>query len=154
MNNFGGEVGTDVDKLVSFVKEKGKVSFHELVKHLKKNSDIIQKWVDFLVEEDILGIEYKFVTPYVYFNKDSENKKTVIEESDDKSIEDKNEFYRKAKSKGLSDSKIHELWKDYVNNNLDEIKRVFYAKAKTKNLSESQCEKLWEKYYDYLLKED
>ena len=47
---------TDVDLLVSLVREKGKISIENAAKTLKIPLTTIQTWVDFLLEEDILGI--------------------------------------------------------------------------------------------------
>ena len=154
MEGVGSQVETDVDTLVSLVKQKGRLSLEQAAKALHKPMATIQTWVDFLVEEGVLGIEYKFVTPYLYFNKDLKKKPSVLEEEPEESIEDKSSFYEKAKAKGLEVEQINQLWKDYLNNHLQTIREHFHRKAAAKNFSEAQTTKLWKEYYEYLIKEE
>jgi len=154
MEIIGGEVATDVDQLVELVKKRGKISLHELISILKKDASIVQSWVDFLVEENILGMEYKFITPYVYFNKETDAKKTVLQESFDNVLEDKSDFFKKMNAKGIPIKDTNAIWKKYLEENMETMKRIFYVKAKSKNFSETQVNGLWEKYYDYLKKEE
>lgn len=154
MEGAGSQVKTDVDSLVSLVKERGKISIEEVAKKLGKSLSVVQTWVDFLVEEGILGIEYKFVTPYLYFNKDVKQNPSVLKGPEGDKLEDKNIFFEKAKSKGLSNEKVNALWKSYLENNLDIIKEHFLRRASAKNFSGVQMDKLWSKYYDYLIKEE
>ncbi|MGM5483949.1 MAG: hypothetical protein ACQER9_03470 [Nanobdellota archaeon] len=142
----GSNIETDVDLLVSLVKKKGKISVEEAAKKLNINVKIVQEWVDFLVEEEVLGIEYKFVTPYLYFNKERNNKPTVLEESEGEYLEDKDDFIKKSRERGLNDDQIRKLWKNYLKVNIDEIKDHFYRRAKSKNISESKIDALWSKY--------
>jgi hypothetical protein len=148
----GESVETDVDLLVSLVKEKGKISIEEAAKMLKVPLNTIQSWVDFLLEEEVLGIEYKFVTPYLYFNKNPVNKASVLQESDELYFEDKEVFYQKANARGLPQARIAELWQKYLNANVAQIKEHFFMKAKSRNLSEQKITDLWNKYYVYLRK--
>jgi hypothetical protein len=143
-------VETDVDVLVSLVKEKGRISIDDAAKLLKISPAILQRWVDFLVEEEILGIEYKFVTPYLYFNKDAKNSASVLSESEGEYLEDKNVFFQKARDRGLPIARINSLWQKYLISNLEEIRDHFIRKAKSRNITEHQIQELWQQYYAYL----
>ena len=58
-------IETGVDKLVELLKSKGKMSFRDAAKELGVGIEVIAEWADFLNEEGILGVEYKFTTPYL-----------------------------------------------------------------------------------------
>ena len=58
-------IETGVDKLVALIKKKGRVSIPEAAKDLGVSTDVIEDWVDFLEEESIIAIEYKFTTPFL-----------------------------------------------------------------------------------------
>ena len=58
-------IETGVDKLVDIIKKKGRVSIPEAAKDLGVSTDVIEDWVDFLEEENIIAVEYKFTTPFL-----------------------------------------------------------------------------------------
>ncbi len=147
-------VETDVDMLVSLVKEKGKISIEDAARTLKVRLAIVQRWVDFLLEENVLGVEYKFVTPYLYFNKDLKKNPTILKETAGEYVEDKKEFFEKAKSKGLSKNQIQSLWKTYLDSNLEDIKEHFFLKARSRNISEVRLDQLWNQYVAHLQREE
>ena len=64
---MGNEIlKTSVDDLYELVESRKKISVDDAAKLLKLPVNIVQSLVDFLVEESIFGIEYKFTTPYIY----------------------------------------------------------------------------------------
>ena len=69
-------VETGVDRMMSILEKREKLSLTDLSRELKLPESTLQLWVDFLVEERVLGIEYKFTKPYVFLNK--KNEKTVV----------------------------------------------------------------------------
>lgn len=149
----GGDLETDVDVLVSLVKEKGKVTIDDSAKILKVPVETVQKWVDFLLEEQILGIEYKFVTPYLFFNKYPDQKITKDSlDGENEDLADKEVFFDKAKKRGLSLKSANDLWQKFLQSNMDEIREHFYEKAKLRNLSEQKIHQLWARYIEYLQK--
>ncbi len=81
-------IETGVDRLVELLKKKGKVSFQDAARELGVSLDVIGEWAGFLNEEGILGIEYKFTTPFLIEKKISkaEIEKKVNEFSDKKDI--------------------------------------------------------------------
>ena len=148
-----GILKTSADELFDLVKKSKKISVEDAVKILKLPHKTVQGLVDFLVEEKIFGLEYKFTTPYIYLSKSDFGKKlTKITDkiSPIKKLTTKEDFYAKAKQRGLSHEKIEGLWRKYLNQNLSYIKNEFFQKAKSRNVPENKIENLWMKYLSYL----
>jgi hypothetical protein len=140
---------TSADDLYELVRLKQKISVEDAAQILKMPNNTVQALVDFLVEENIFGIEYKFTTPYIYISQEKE-KKIDIQSSLAKKLVTKEEFFQKAGKWNISPEKINELWKKYVRENLDSIKEDFYAKANSKNISGEKVDALWKKYMVHL----
>ncbi|HII64757.1 TPA: hypothetical protein HA295_02550 [Candidatus Woesearchaeota archaeon] len=132
---------TAADDLLDLVRKRGKVSIDELSKALHMPAASVQSLVDFFVEEKILGIEYKFTTPYVYLNESREEGNHPVS---------REEFYRRARSKGTPEAHIGALWKSYLNDALPRIRQEFMAKASARGAAAQQAEELWQKYTEYL----
>ena len=58
-------IETGVDKLVEIVRAKRKISIQDAAKQLGVGPVVVEEWADFLEEEGIISIEYKFATPYL-----------------------------------------------------------------------------------------
>ncbi|MFH1682470.1 MAG: hypothetical protein ABIA37_01615 [Candidatus Woesearchaeota archaeon] len=58
-------IETGVDKLVGLIKAKKKLSVQDAGKTLGVGPVVVQEWADFLEEEGIISIVYKFATPYL-----------------------------------------------------------------------------------------
>src|SRR3989338_5986762 len=144
---------TSADELYNLVMSKKKISVEDTSKILKLPMDIVQSLVDFLVEEKIFGIEYKFTTPYIYISQEKGKKVhpqiSVPREKEKKPIT-KEEFYQKAGNWNIPEQKIEHLWKKYVSENIDYIKEVFYKKAESKNIQNEKIGMLWQKYLSKL----
>ncbi len=56
---------TGVDKLVSLVKEKKRISVPQAAKELGVSPVVVEEWADFLEEDGIISIDYKFATPWL-----------------------------------------------------------------------------------------
>ena len=65
---------TSADDLYELVSSRKKISVEEAAKILKVPNNTVQALVDFLVEERIFGIEYKFTTPYIFISEEKEKK--------------------------------------------------------------------------------
>ena len=141
---------TSADRLVKFVKSKEKVTIEETAKTLKIPEKTVQALVDFLVEEKILGIEYKFTTPYIYLSKKDFKEPSLIKKKETPILLSKEEFYEKAKSRDIPYQKIESLWKKYLEKQLSKVKKDFYEKARQKRLSDDKIDGLWQKYLSYL----
>jgi hypothetical protein len=140
---------TSADDLYELVKSKKKISIEDAAKALKQTDKVIQSLVDFLVEERIFGIEYKFTTPYIYISQEK-GKKIELEEKPKKVLVTKEQFFQKVSKWNIPAQKIDQLWKKYLQENLNNIKEEFYIRANTRNLSKEKIDHLWDKYNSHL----
>ena len=141
---------TDVDEFLDLVKKRERISINEAAKELKIPLQTVQSWADFLVEEKILGMEYKFTTPYVFMNVEQDDN---IEFKDYIHFDTKEQFYEKAQNRGLNAGQIKLLWLKYLNYNKTAMKNLFFEKAKSRGLDKAKTEELWKKYFEYIQKE-
>ena len=140
---------TSADDLYELVKSRKKISIEDAAKLLRMPLNSVNALVDFLVEEKIFGIEYKFTTPYIYINKEKQSE-IIAAQSTGSKIKSKEEFFQKAQKWNISQQSVNQLWNKYVNENLDSIKAEFQRKAKLRNFSNQKIEELWVKYQKYL----
>ena len=143
-------VHTVADELFEIVKKSNRVSVDEVAKQLKVSLETIQSLVDFLVEEKVLGIEYKFTTPYIYIYKEGIKVARGKEKSFTRGLVTKEQFYEKAKEKNIRHEYIEGLWRKYLQQNIISMRDEFFKKAKEKKLSEERIDELWKKYLTYL----
>ena len=144
-------VKTDADHLLELVKKRKKLSVEETAKILKMPAKNVQALVDFFVEEKVLGIEYKFTTPYIYLYK-TEIKEDIKTLNFVENLPSKEEFYNKAKDDNIPYKYREELWNKYIKNHLNNTKGEFYKKARLKGISFDHIDILWKKYCDiYIL---
>ena len=141
---------TSADDLYELVKARKKISVEEAAKLLRMPINTVHALVDFLVEEKIFGIEYKFTTPYVYISQDHPKRENSSQNSFAKNMITKEEFFEKAKSRNIPFDKIYELWNKYIRENLDAIKKEFYMKAESRGMPKEKISMMWEKYISYL----
>lgn len=138
---------TDVDEFLDLIRKKGRLSLAEASKELKIPAKTVQAWVDFLVEEKIIGIEYKFTTPYVFMNVDQNEKaefKNYVQ------FDTKEDFYAKAQHRGLNAGQIKLLWLKYLNLNKNYMRQVFFEKARERGIDKNKADQLWKRYLQYL----
>lgn len=140
---------TDVDDFLELVKQKKKISLPDAAKELNTPLITVQAWADFLVEEKIIGIEYKFTTPYVFVEEHQESQFEMA----NLGFDSKEQFYEKAQKRGIKENHIRILWLKYVNANKESMKRVFLDKGAAKGISKEKLPLLWQKYYEYLTSE-
>src|SRR3989338_1515674 len=140
---------TSADELYHLVVSRKKISVEDASKILKLPMNVVQSLVDFLVEEKIFGIEYKFTTPYVYISQEKGKKVhpqiSLSPPQEEKPIT-KEEFCQKASKWNIPTGKIDQLWKKYACENIGYIKEVFYKKAESKNIQNEKIDILWQKY--------
>ncbi|HLC49826.1 MAG TPA: hypothetical protein VJI97_00175 [Candidatus Nanoarchaeia archaeon] len=149
MENEGVPLKTIADELLEFVKKSGKVSVEDIAKKLKSPLSTVQSLVDFLVEEKIFGIEYKFTTPFVYlYREGAEN--SIKEKSGTSELLTKDIFYQRAKEKKLPYDQIEGLWRKYLQQNMGTIKEAFLKKSAERKISKEKTEEMWQKYLSYL----
>lgn len=140
---------TSADELYEIVRSRKKISVEEVAKLLKIPTDTVQSLVDFLVEEKIFGLEYKFTTPYIYINQEKQ-KGVEFQGTPPKKIITKEDFFQKADKWNVPSEKINYLWKKYVQENISSIKENFYSKARSRNLPQENIDSLWKKYLTHL----
>ena len=141
---------TIADELLELVKKYKKVSVEEAAKRLNIPLATAQALVDFLVEERVFGIEYKFTTPYIYLYKEGIKEAKGKERSITKELVTKEMFYEKAKQRNVPHEYIEGLWRKYLQQNLASIREEFLRKSRGKKVPEEKIEELWKKYISYL----
>jgi len=65
MPAIGSIIETGVDKLVKLVRERSRISMEDAAKELGVSLTVIEEWSDFLEEEGIISLEYKFTKPFL-----------------------------------------------------------------------------------------
>ncbi|MFT7615686.1 MAG: putative ArsR family transcriptional regulator [Candidatus Woesearchaeota archaeon] len=135
-----GTITTGVDSLIALLEQKKKISIEEAAKQLHIKDVIVQNWVDFLVEEDIIGVEYKLITPYIFLKETSQKQ----------SFDSKEEFYDKARMRGIEEVRIDALWSKYLDEHIESIKEAFYAKANARGMQPDKIEQMWIQYEEHL----
>ncbi len=137
-------VRTGVDSLIDLLEKYKTVSIEKAARILKQKESVIQSWVDFLLEDKIIGIEYKFVTPYIYLIKDGDTVNFAHIKED---------FFAKAQERNLPDFRIQELWASYVHEHISSIKEIFIKKAMLRGIHSSKIDLLWRQYEEKLLED-
>ena len=141
---------TVADELLELVKESNKISLDEAAKKLKIPIATMEALVDFLVEEKIFGIEYKFTTPYIYLYKEGIKEIKGKEKFFTKKTLSREQFYSQAKEKNVPYENIEGTWKNYIRQNMGYIREAFMKKARERNIPEEKIEELWRRYLDYM----
>lgn len=141
---------TEVDDFLELIKKNKKMSLIDAAKEMKVPLQTVQAWTDFLVEESIVGIEYKFTTPYVFM---IEEKKTAGAFGY-MGFDTKEVFYEKARKRGIKEAQIRLLWLKYLAANEESMKKVFEDKCRERGLPKNKVDLLWKKYDIYLKSEE
>jgi len=135
-------IKTGVDDLLNLLKGYDKIPLQDAAAKLNIPLKILQTWVDFLVEEKVISVEYKFTQPYIYINRVEEEKK---QEKHLASLEEiKNDFFERAKKKNFSQEQIELLWKRKLNIEIIRHKDYFFRYAGVKKLN--NIELLWKEF--------
>lgn len=137
-------VKTGVDELIAYLEGKEKVPLLDAAAALKTTVDTLQSWVDFLVEEGILGIEYKFTKPFIYLNRKDREKAKIIGEEELSWDIYHDAFLEKAKAKQIPDLKAASLWKNHVLTVLDAKRTFFYDEVRKRRMENT--DQLWKEY--------
>lgn len=142
-------IKTGVDQLIAYLDGKEKMQLLDVAAALHADVDTVQSWVDFLVEEGIIGIEYKFTKPYIYLNKKEPEKAKIIGEEELTFDAYHKAFLEKAHEKRIPDLKAASLWKSHVLTVLDQKHAFFLDEARKRSLPEP--EKAWNDYRTRIL---
>ena len=133
-------VETGVDDLIALLKSRGKLGIKEAADELKIGESFVQAWVDFLVEENIIGVEYKFTKPYIFLNATEESlskDKPEVEES--VGLEAiKKDYLDHAENHHIPQEKALLLWEKKLREALEKRKEFFYREAQKRNLNADQ----------------
>lgn len=143
------EIRTGVDDLMALLTDGVRISVPDAAKQLKQSEAAIQSWVDFLVEEKLIGIEYKFTTPYIYRNAPQQR---VVTEQKAETIETfRSQFVAHANEKGIPKDKLAELWEHHLLTSMQQKQAFFKQECLKRNLL--NVEELFERYTDRVTKE-
>ena len=123
---------TGVDRLIQIVEKSGKIALRDIAKKIGISESTIQLWVDFLVEEKVLGVEYKFTTPYVFMNKKQETGQTFEDLPDIHYFKER--FFVGARKKKIPESQIENLWIDHLSQAIDKQQEYFLREAKKRSI--------------------
>ncbi|MFT4282833.1 MAG: hypothetical protein ACMXX6_00220 [Candidatus Woesearchaeota archaeon] len=126
-------IETGVDKLVRYLKRKGQVSVSEVAKEIGVSTKVVEAWSTFLMEENIIGIDYKFTTPYIY----------LIDKKNDYLSTYKQQFKEKNHSE-QSQEHVSYKWKTHLLEILDNKKEFFYREGSKRGLK--NLDQLWNEY--------
>ena len=132
------KVETGVDELIKFLQGRGLVDLKFAATKLGTTPDVLQFWVDFLVEEEVVGVEYKFTKPYIYLLEKNPGRISKQLSNYKKRFEDT------VKKKDMPNNKTSFLWKSHLLSELEKKKEFFFQQANLRNLENP--EKLWEEY--------
>lgn len=142
-------IKTGVDELLELLSHKSKIPLTEVASQLKLDTEVIQAWVDFLVEENIIGIEYRFTTPYIYLNKAPGKKfEEKITEERYNIQYFKKKFWEKARLNNIPEKEIDMLWKNHVTQALELQKKYFFFEAQRRKILDPNM--LWEQYKELI----
>lgn len=128
-----GTIETDIDQLLNLLKREDKLSMEEVASRLSVTLNVVQTWVDFLVEEGIIGVEYKFTKPFVFLIR--EKKEEPLEEAEEPGWEKyKKKFYMEALEKNLPEDQIAPSWRQKLESLLEGKKEFFFSEASRRGL--------------------
>lgn len=134
-------VETGVDALISLLEDGKKHFIDDLAKNLDVSLDVVQLWIDFLVEEKIISIEYSFTKPFVFLNRKSN--KTVSDKEVDLNYF-KDLFFDSANEKKIPTDQIETLWKNKLETELNKFEDFFKSESEKRNLKDIST--LWKSY--------
>ncbi|MBN1793207.1 hypothetical protein JW826_05995 [Candidatus Woesearchaeota archaeon] len=144
-------IRTGVDDLLELLKSVNKIPLSEAASKLGVNQSLVQSWVDFLVEEEIVGIEYKFTKPLIYLNKAPQASVVSKGDGDEYGLDYyRDEFKKRAEERRIPTNKIDFFWKHHLQDVANSKKELFVREAHRRKLG--NIEGLWEEYLTVLLK--
>lgn len=134
---------TGVDALIDLLKKTNRIEVDTAAKKLGYPTEAVQSWVDFLVEENLVGVDYKLTKPVIYLNTTKKAKDPYINLKQEFESY-KKEFNANTNKKEKNKEKEAFEWKEHVLGKLDLLKQFFYSEAEKRGLKNP--DKLWEEY--------
>lgn len=142
-------VKTGVDELMELLTQEKRLTLSEAAKRLGQPERTVQNWVDFLVEERILGIEYKFTTPYIYLNEPTKAAEIITKQ---RTLEDEQrDFARHAQEKGMPVDKLPLLWHNHLERVIDGKQEFFSQECEKRGFSQPETRQLFARYKERAL---
>lgn len=143
-------ITTGVDTLLDLLKNVNKIPLADAAQKLGISVGLLQSWVDFLVEEEIIGVEYKFTKPIIYLNKMPKESEVSVKEDESLTIEvHKEDFKNRAAQRNIPVDKVEFFWRNHVKDAVNAKKEFFYREARKRNLM--SIDSLWNEYIEKLL---
>lgn len=130
-------ITTDVDRLINILREEGKLELSQLAKRINVSEDVVQQWVEFLVEEKIVSVDYNFTKPIVSIVENLEEKK-----EEKKDIKKYKKSFKEKSSKEKGNAEY--LWKQHIIENVESMRVFFFEEARKRHLENAK--ELWEEY--------
>ncbi len=129
-------IRTDVDRLIEILKSEKKMELKLLAKKLDLPEETIQQWIDFLVEEKIVTIDYDFTKPIV----------SIVEEKEKEEEYEKEDFlkYKEKFKNHAKKGSAEYIWRNHLLENLEQMKHFFFTEARKRELE--KIPELWEEY--------
>ena len=132
----GETIKTGVDDFLELLKKVSKIPLVEAAQKLGISLSLAQSWTDFLVEEEIVGIEYKFTKPIIYINKMPEHLESNVEEDNSMTLDAyKDDFAKRASGKNIPPDKLSFFWKNHVKEVANSRKDFFIREARKRRKS-------------------
>ncbi len=141
------ELKTGVDELLALLASGERLSVPDVAKRLKQSEQTVQNWVDFLVEEKLLGIEYKFTTPFIYRNAPQKR----FAQKQESVAELREQFLARAAEKNIPADKLAELWEHHLLAAIESKQALFTQEAQKRNLHD--IPQLWRRYVERVIGE-
>ncbi|MGE0793665.1 MAG: hypothetical protein AB7V77_05805 [Candidatus Woesearchaeota archaeon] len=140
-------IETGVDDLIRLLKDNQKHFIEDVSKELNISLDVLKLWIDFLVEEKIISIEYSFTKPFIFLseNKNLSNVQNITFNTF------KQNFIEQAKKNKLPETKFDFFWQKKLMEELEKSKEFFYTQAKNRKLID--LDTLWQTYIKKVLNE-
>jgi len=136
-------VETGVDDLIRLLQDGEKHILEDVAKSLDISINTLQLWVDFLVEEKVVGIEYSFTKPSIY----------LIKQKKEDQNEDlnyfKEEFFKTCREKKIPEEQLDIYWRNHLKEILSQVKSSFVSKTQQRNIPDVELQ--WKKYIQKIM---
>lgn len=136
------KVETGVDRLIEILSDGKKHFLEEISRKINVPVDVMQLWIDFLVEEKVISLEYTFTKPYVFLNKDVP--KILKRDKMESLAELKKQFIDNGIQKKIPINNLLVFWRHNLDDNLDKLQDKFYREANKRKLK--NIDSLWQRY--------
>lgn len=144
-------ITTGVDALLDLLRGTDKIALGDAATQLHIPVETLQSWVDFLVEERIVGIEYTFTKPFIYLNRDQPKQQKKASPVP-KLKEVKRAYEARARKKKIPAEQIPQLWEGHVQQELAYLEPFFTEQAQRRGVQDTrQRRELWSAYTKKLM---